>query len=288
MLYLLMVSLLWAFSFGLIKGQLAGLNPGWVAFIRLSLSFLLYMPFIRPLWKSGRSVGIWAAIGALQFGVMYMLYIASYRWLQAWQVALFTVTTPIYVSLFYDGVKKRIHKHTVLAVMLAVTAAAWIVFTPGKSYALSMGFFLLQGANMAFAAGQVAYKIQREKRSDVTDSSYMAAAYLGAALTALLYVLLSGSSFPATLSMKQVMTLIYLGFVATGVGFWGWNKGAVMVSGTVLAVFNNVKIPLAILISILIFDEQANIIRLLSGSLVLLAALYIAFKPKESIINESV
>ena len=35
--YLIFVSLLWGFSFGLIKNQLTGLDPNFVSFVRLLL-----------------------------------------------------------------------------------------------------------------------------------------------------------------------------------------------------------------------------------------------------------
>ncbi len=45
---LLGASLLWAFSFGLIGTYLTDLNPFMVAWIRLSLSCLLFLPLLRP------------------------------------------------------------------------------------------------------------------------------------------------------------------------------------------------------------------------------------------------
>ena len=44
---LVFVSILWAFSFGLIKGQLTGVDPLLVAAIRLLLCFLVFLPFYR-------------------------------------------------------------------------------------------------------------------------------------------------------------------------------------------------------------------------------------------------
>ena len=51
MLFLLAASLLWAFSFGLIKGQLAGLDPVAVASTRLLLAAVVFAPLMlrRPL-----------------------------------------------------------------------------------------------------------------------------------------------------------------------------------------------------------------------------------------------
>ena len=47
MIYLLAVSLIWAFSFGLIKGNLVGLDSNFVSFVRLFISFLVFVPFLK-------------------------------------------------------------------------------------------------------------------------------------------------------------------------------------------------------------------------------------------------
>ena len=44
---LLFVSLLWAFSFGLIKRHLGGLDSSFVAAVRLGLALLVFLPFVR-------------------------------------------------------------------------------------------------------------------------------------------------------------------------------------------------------------------------------------------------
>ena len=45
---LFIVSLIWAFSFGLIKDRLAGLDANFVAAARLLISLLIFLPFLRP------------------------------------------------------------------------------------------------------------------------------------------------------------------------------------------------------------------------------------------------
>jgi drug/metabolite transporter (DMT)-like permease len=47
MLHLLSAALLWAFSFGLIKDKLAGLDPSFVAAARLLVSLRVMLPFVR-------------------------------------------------------------------------------------------------------------------------------------------------------------------------------------------------------------------------------------------------
>src|SRR5512133_3881108 len=99
MLYLFAASLIWAFSFGLIKGNLAGVDPAFVSFVRMGVSFVLFVPFIRTKTVSTRLTLQLLIVGAVQYGLMYLFYIRSYQSLEAYQVALFTVFTPLYVTL---------------------------------------------------------------------------------------------------------------------------------------------------------------------------------------------
>jgi len=47
MLPLLLVSFVWAFSFGLIKDKLSGLDSTAIATVRIGLSALVFLPFFR-------------------------------------------------------------------------------------------------------------------------------------------------------------------------------------------------------------------------------------------------
>jgi drug/metabolite transporter (DMT)-like permease len=59
--------------------------------------------------------------------------------------------------------------------------------------------------------------------------------------------------------------LLYLGAVPSAIGFFLWNFGARRVNAGTLAVFNNVKIPLAIVVSLVFFKEDAEWVRLAAG-----------------------
>ena len=48
MLYLAVVTFIWAISFGLIGSSLRGVDPFLVATLRLACATLLFLPFIRP------------------------------------------------------------------------------------------------------------------------------------------------------------------------------------------------------------------------------------------------
>ena len=70
--------------------------------------------------------------------------------------------------------------------------------------------------------------------------------------------------------------LAYLGIVASGLGFFLFNAGARRSSLPVLAVLNNAKIPLAVVVSVVVFGETIDLARTALGILLFLPALYLA------------
>lgn len=273
MLRLVLVSLLWAFSFGLIKGRLAGLDSAFISAARLGLALLVFLPFLRLRGIGARAAAALAAIGAVQFGVMYLAYNESFRHFPAGlNVALFTVTTPIYVTVLADALDRRFRWQALAAAILAVIGAALVVPRVIESI---VGIALVQLSNVAFAVGQVLYTRVRRNIA-ARDRDVFALLYAGGFLVALVAMLAHGS--PAAPTIAQIWTLVYLGVLASGVGFFLWNVGATRVSAGTLAVMNNVKIPLAVAVSLLVFGEQANVPALVASLLVLGAAVWLAEK----------
>ncbi|MDR2012417.1 MAG: EamA family transporter, partial [Rhodanobacter sp.] len=114
----------------------------------------------------------------------------------------------------------------------------------------------------------------------VSNASLFACLYIGALIVTLLVSAFAThwSQFRPTFSQWGV--LAYLGVVASGLSFFWWNIGATRVGVATLAVFNNVKIPLGIACSVMIFGERANYPNLLVGSALLVIALLIAERSK--------
>jgi len=80
----------------------------------------------------------------------------------------------------------------------------------------------------------------------------------------------------AGLDLKQAGTLLYLGVLASGLCFFWWNKGAVLTNAGTLAVFNNLKIPLAVAVSLLVFGESTDLPRLILGGGLMIFAIWIS------------
>jgi len=275
MVYLLLVSFIWAFSFGLIKGNLTGLDSNFVAFARMLLSLLVFLPFFR--WNGLKRSLSWKliAVGAIQYGLMYLAYIYSFQFLKAYQVALFTIFTPLYVTLLHDLLTRRFHTLFLLTALLAIIGTGIIVYKDVNQEDLRLGFFLLQGANLCFAFGQLAYRRLLRENSELKDREIFALLYVGATAVTLLAAGFSmGLSLPA-ITLKQGLTLVYLGVLASGICFFLWNYGAKMVDAGALAILNNLKVPLAVACSALFFHETVNLPRLLVGGGLILGALLI-------------
>lgn len=282
---LLIATLLWAVSFGLIRRHLTELDPTFVAWARMLLALPVLLPFVR--W---RELSHWtgppvqaalrlAAVGAVQYGLMYTGYIAAFGFAAAHEVALFTVTTPLWVCLMIDAQARRVDLRNLGLAALAVVGA--VVLQPrGLAWSDAwLGFLLIQASNVCFAWGQVRYRKLRRAAPEVRDHAVFAWLYVGGLVVTTIAATLSGGwASAARVSETQALVLVYLGVVASGLGFFLWNRGAVTAPAGVLAVFNNLKIPLAVVVALVIFREQASWGRLVVGGGVMVLAAALAVR----------
>ncbi len=282
MFFLLAASLLWAFSFGLIKGQLAGYDPVLVAAGRLLLAALLFVPVMARAGLDRLLVRRAMALGVVQFGLMYVLYIASFAWLPAWKVALFTIFTPLYVVWMADAAERRFRPRHLVAALAAVAGAA-VVLQGSPSGADWRGVLLLQGANLCFAFGQLRFA-GLQKAAGGRDAALVGWMYLGAFMATFLVALIRSPAAIAALggwNPTALWTLLYLGLLPTGAGFYLWNRGAARTGSGLLAVANNLKVPLAVLVSWTVFGEEARFGRVIIGLVIIGLGLVVA-KPRRA------
>ena len=67
--------------------------------------------------------------------------------------------------------------------------------------------------------------------------------------------------------------LLYLGAVASGAGYYFWNKGVVSVNAGSLAIMNNALIPLGLIVNLVIWNKEADIMKILIGGGLIFASL---------------
>jgi drug/metabolite transporter (DMT)-like permease len=274
LVYLIAISILWSFSFGIIKYGLAGIDSSFISFARnvIALTFFSSVTIynIKKFSFDLKLVGI----GALQFGLMYIFYIESYQYLPAYLIATFTITTPIYVVLaskYLNG--NSLNRNGIYAILLVIIGSYLMRFNSLNLEDYMFGFVLIQCANIFFATGQILFKKWNDKNKDKDIVHNFSQLFFGATLiTSIFYFL--GSSESAILTQSNLFSLLFLGIISSGIGFLMWNIGATKVSAEKLAVMNNAVIPIAIFNSYLIFGEDINFIQFFPG----LIFFYLAFK----------
>ena len=275
--YLLFVTLIQAFSFSLIGEYLAGhVDSYFAVLVRVVLAGLVFIPLTR--WRQvepGFMRGM-LLIGALQFGITYVCLYLSFRVLTVPEVLLFTILTPLHVTLIEDAINRRFNPWALVAALVAVMGAAVIRFD-SISPDFFKGFLLLQLGNFTYAAGQVMYRhLVARYPSDLPHYRRFGYFYLGALAVVLPAFVLFGKADFWPEAPLQWGVLVFLGLVTTALGLYWWNKGACMVSGATLAVMNNVHVPVGLFFSLLIWNQHEPLGRLFLGGLVILIAVWIS------------
>ncbi|MCG7552771.1 EamA family transporter [Pseudoalteromonas sp. Of11M-6] len=266
------VTLLWAFSFSLIGVYLAGQVDAWFsALSRTLLAAIVFIPFLKLNSVNKELIIKLMAIGAVQIGLMYGFYYHSFLYLSVPEVLLFTVMTPIYITALNDLLNRSFNATFLLSALIAIIGAITIRFTELTSDYL-FGLLLVQGANLCFAIGQVSYKRLSNHYQLVHHQSF-GFFFIGASLVLAIGFILFGNPQQLPSTNLQWGILIYLGLIASGVGYYVWNLGLTRVSVGELAVMNNVLIPAGIIVNLLIWNREADLVRLGIGSAIIFAAL---------------
>ena len=180
MFYLTIVSLIWAFSFGLIGNTLAGVDSFLIAAIRLGCASLLFIPFLKVDVVSVRDRVRLLFYGAVQFGLMYSLYMRAFHYIPSHLVAIFSILTPVYVVLINDIRQRKFSWRYLLVAIFSVLGAGIIKAKAVPSGDIWIGFMLMQGAGIAFAFGQVAYRDWKYNNQQINDRNVFSLLTIGA------------------------------------------------------------------------------------------------------------
>ncbi|WP_269526954.1 EamA family transporter [Coraliomargarita parva] len=281
MYYLALVSLFWAFSFGLIGNRLAGMDSVQITCLRLLLALLVFLPFFRPRGlRTGDTLRL-LLCGSIQFGCMYLCYIQAFRYLPSHLVALFSITTPLYVVIIHELRSLRFQSRHFAAALLSIAGAAVIKIEAGSYEDLWTGFLLMQLSGIAFAFGQVYYRDWKQAHPRIQDARIFALPYAGGCAAAFGYSFFASDWSSFAPSPEQVVVLLYLGVIASGLGFFLWNKGASLSRAGTLAAFNNAVIPIGMFCSLFVFGEWHSItltdlLRLALGTVLIGVAVWLA------------
>lgn len=274
--YLIVVTILWAFSFSLIGQYLAGqVDSDFAVLVRVAIAAGIFVPLMR--WR-GLPVrllaGFWLA-GALQFGLTYLCLYRAFAVLSVAEVLLFTVLTPIYVTLLDDALARRFNPWALAAALVAVGGGCIIRLAPLTGDYLT-GFVLLQIANASFAAGQVLCRRLLARYPDAVPLPQLFGHFfLGALLLAGPSFVVFGDAARLPHTALQWGVLAWMGLFATALGMFWWVKGSTRVDAGTLAVMNELHVPAGLLVNVLIWNRDADLVRLGAGGALILASLWL-------------
>jgi carboxylate/amino acid/amine transporter len=276
-----LVTLIWAFSFSLIGEFLSGrVDPYLAVSSRMLLALILFLPWLLKSTSSKTQAIALAAIGAIQLGLMYLLLYHSFLYLSVAEVLLFTILTPVYISVLdYFWRYKKLHLRWLGPALLAILGALVIRYQ-NLSTDFWWGLLLIQAANLCFAFGQVAYR-QLDLGSTGAQGYNFGWFFVGATLISLLATALFADWNKVPTTTLDYGILIWLGLVASGLGYWLWNAGARQVNANQLAVMNNVLIPAGLVVNFVFWQQNVNWWTLFAGSVLILASLVWASRQED-------
>ena len=275
MRYLILMTLIWAFSFSFIGEVLSGkIDSYFAVLVRVSLASLLFLPFTKFRGIATELKLKIMLIGSVQIGMMYLFFYQSFLFLSVPEVILFTIFPPIYVTLAYDALKKEFKPLYLVSTGVAVLGAYIIRYHDVTSQFIT-GFLMIQGANICFAIGQSAYKKVMESHQNISQRDVFGYFHFGALIVSLVAFGWFGSTEKLSPTFTQWGVLLWLGVVASGLGYFLWNKGVCEVDAGVLGIMNNALVPAGLVMNLLIWGTPTNYTLLALGSGVIAFSLWL-------------
>jgi drug/metabolite transporter (DMT)-like permease len=215
-----------------------------------------------------------SAIGAVQFGLMYSCFQASFLFLNGHEVALLLISTPMYVVAI-DGVLSK--SFGGVPVILSIVAALLVIPLMDFSQKFCFrwqGVMLTQICNFSFALGQVLIRRFCASRGIKKVLPLNSLLFLGATVICVPLAIFSicRLSYPHFSGITFLVAAL-IGTFCCGICHWLWNFGAVDIAIPILAVMNNVQIPLAIIVACMVFGEKIDWPRFIGSGAILIAML---------------
>jgi len=256
-----LVTLCWSLSFPLARMLVAELDPLWITTFRFLIggaSLLILSTFGRPrrvnIKKSWKLV---LFLAVFEFFLTYVLYLTSLMYLPAAKVAAMTLSTPV-VILILDSALKGRFPALKIAVPFALAIVGTIILYNPASHAHAkgqlLGFAAILLSNLTFAIASVV--MRRRAGSSAIRITGVAQVFAGVMA---LVTSLAWKGLPGSLSASLWAILIYLSVIATGVGFWFWNRSVNKLGALYPGLISNLKAPIAAVLSVLILGEVVSL-----------------------------
>jgi len=264
----------------------AELDPLWITTLR----FLIGGSALLILSTFGRSRKVnikrsWKLViflAVFEFFLTYFLYLTSILYLPASKVAALTLSTPVLILILDSALKGRFPALKILLPFVFAMVGTVVLYDmspraqPLASEQL-LGFAAIFLSNLSFAIASVVMR----RRAGSSAIRITGVAQLVAGAMALV-TSLAWKGIPGNLTGALWLILIYLSVVATGVGFWFWNRSVSKLGPLYPGLISNLKAPIAAVLSVIILGEVVSIVSW-AGIIFLVASASFAYTTIERI-----
>lgn len=222
-------------------------------------------------------------ISGAAIGVNWILLFEAYRFTTVAVATLCYYMAPVLVILLAPLLLRE--KMTVKKTICAVVAVLGMLFVSGifeggaAAGGNAKGIFFGLGAAAFYATAMLTNKFMKE------ISSYdRTIVQLGtAAVVVLPYALAtSGVQEFTALAMPQILLLLAVGIIHTGVAYWLYFGSMESLSGQTIAVYSYIDPAFAVVLSILVLREETGVLGILGAVLILGSTLFSEWKGKKS------
>jgi len=255
------------------------IHPLWVNTIRFSIGGLVLLPLaIKTMHEKQlrlRSKDLLAlfGLGLLNAGVCMSLMQYSLQYTEASTAAVLVSSNPLFVSLLSVFIfKEPLTKDKIAAVLVGITGM--ILVAGGLRLENALGPMLATAASVVWAIYTVAGKRLSQRYGSLVLNSF--SFLLGGGF---LLILATGLGIPPTgIKGNNLLLLIYLGVIVTGIGYYAFFTGLLYLDTTIGAAVFFFKPVLATLFAFLLLGEPITVGKI-AGTMVILVAMGLVMPP---------
>ncbi len=271
----LLAPLLWGTTYPVTKAWLAGIDPLWLATLRILVPGLMMLPLVPlSVWRSK-----WLQIvvlSSLNIGIFTALLFAGIQRLPGGMAATLTASMPLQILLIRALMGRLPSALQLLSAVGGIAGVALLVWqSPQQLDWLGVMFSLLAATSMSLGVLLIPV-LGKDIKPMVMTSAQLALA----GIVLLIVTLLSGSPFPS-LDTGAIIALGWLGPVTMGLGYIIWFRSVSCLPVDKLAFLGLVNPVVAVVSGVLFLNEVLTLVQMFAIVLVL-ACVLIAQHPAAS------
>ena len=254
-------------------------DPVTVAVFRFGVGFLLLLPValvLRSRWPRGRDWLAVAALGAMFYGVFFVVYAESLVYTSAARGSLAVSTLPVLTMLVAAALGREVltfRKSLGVAVAMsgvAIALAAGLAEAPPEAW---RGDLILLGGMLSMALYNVSSRPLMQRSSPLGYAT--AGMAFGSGLNAIVAWQAGGFEAVHAFNPAQWTAVLYLGVFAGGIGFYLWVYALQRATPTRVANTITVSPIAAALLAAVLMSEPIGV-SLIAGVVAVGAGIWIA------------